>query len=213
MQKDQIISQLELLGLTQKEALVYYALLLLKKGTALSIAKASGLKRPTVYLVLESLVKKKLVRATSYRGVRDYHALSTEHLKRLIQSQEQLVQKHTPQMTTLYDQRADKLRLRVYSTARSIKVLLEKCLREQSQAYFLGDEHQLSNVLGPYWHYYHKRSHQLGTPPQWKMLDSHIVLLLWSDKVAFMQLGDTTQLFAFKNKQLHDVYQALWNNY
>jgi sugar-specific transcriptional regulator TrmB len=67
------------LGLTQKEAAVYLALLQTKKGTALTVAKQANIKRPTVYLVLNSLIKKGLVKSTKYRDVLDYRALPLEH--------------------------------------------------------------------------------------------------------------------------------------
>lgn len=55
------IHHLTSLGLSEKEALVYITLLELGKATAYSIAKHSGLKRPTVYLLLESLRKNSLI--------------------------------------------------------------------------------------------------------------------------------------------------------
>lgn len=58
---DKIIGYLIELGLSEKEAGTYVALLELNKGTAYAIAKHSGLKRPTVYLILEELRKKGLI--------------------------------------------------------------------------------------------------------------------------------------------------------
>lgn len=49
---------LEKIGLSQKESYVYLALLRVGQGSASLVAKNSGLKRPTTYLVLEELRKK-----------------------------------------------------------------------------------------------------------------------------------------------------------
>lgn len=49
------------LGLQEKEALTYLALYKLGETTAYQIAKESGLKRPTVYVILEELRKRGLV--------------------------------------------------------------------------------------------------------------------------------------------------------
>lgn len=57
---DKIQQQLTGLGLSQKEAKTYVALLEIGKGTAYAIAKQSGLKRPTVYVILDELRKKGL---------------------------------------------------------------------------------------------------------------------------------------------------------
>jgi len=55
------VKTLEVLGLNEKEAGVYLALVGLGKATAYAIAKRSGLKRPTVYLLLDQLRQKEVV--------------------------------------------------------------------------------------------------------------------------------------------------------
>ena len=55
------IDSLEKFGLTSHESRVYTTLLSLGEGTAYAIAKKSGMKRPTVYGVLEVLREKELV--------------------------------------------------------------------------------------------------------------------------------------------------------
>ena len=52
---------LQRLGLSDKEAKVYLALLSMGSGSAYTIAVKSGLKRPTTYLILDELRKKGLV--------------------------------------------------------------------------------------------------------------------------------------------------------
>lgn len=52
---------LQKLGLTDKESRVYLSLLGLGQGSANAIARVSGLKRPTTYVVLEDLRKRGLV--------------------------------------------------------------------------------------------------------------------------------------------------------
>ncbi len=58
MQK--IINALIALGLTDKEAKIYLALYKIGKGTSYEIAKEAGIKRPTVYVLMEELRKKGL---------------------------------------------------------------------------------------------------------------------------------------------------------
>jgi predicted DNA-binding transcriptional regulator len=55
-----LIKQLEQLGLTDKEAKVYKALLELGEATAQDLATKSGVNRATTYVALESLIKKGL---------------------------------------------------------------------------------------------------------------------------------------------------------
>lgn len=54
----EIIESLINLGLNEKEAKVYLALLPLEKATAYTVATRSGLKKPTAYVILGNLVAK-----------------------------------------------------------------------------------------------------------------------------------------------------------
>lgn len=58
---DKIIKALLALGLSEKEAGIYVALYKLGEATSYEVAKESGIKRPTVYMLMESLRKKGLV--------------------------------------------------------------------------------------------------------------------------------------------------------
>ncbi len=58
---EHLIAPLRDLGLTEKEARVYLALLQLGAATPYKIAKKSRLKRPTAYVIAEELVEKGLI--------------------------------------------------------------------------------------------------------------------------------------------------------
>ena len=61
MNIDALLKTLAFPGLSKKEALVYLASLEIKEPTALSVAKQTGLPRPSVYRVLDKLVEKGLM--------------------------------------------------------------------------------------------------------------------------------------------------------
>lgn len=66
MEQQTLIRSLVGLGLDAKEAAVYVSTLSLESATAYRIAEESGLKRPTVYVVLEELRRKGLVLKTPH---------------------------------------------------------------------------------------------------------------------------------------------------
>lgn len=212
MENDTITS-LQNLGLSEKEALVYNALLGMKKGTPLSVSLKAGIKRPTAYLILDSLVLKKLVAVTKFREVKDYRALPLEHLKNFVYKQKKLADVSLPTIQKLYSERENKLRLRIYHNISDIKTLLEKSLREKKQLCVFGQKSHFKHYLADYWSFYLKRSGQLNTLPKFKEYTGKVNLLLWGDKVAFVEFSETPQVFGFKNKELHDFYQNLWTNY
>ena len=66
------LKQLTDLGLDAAEARVYAALFELGQSVVSPIASLAGVNRTTCYNVLESLVNKKMVNKTNYRGKRAY---------------------------------------------------------------------------------------------------------------------------------------------
>lgn len=71
---------LQNLGLNEKQATVYVNLLQLGKATAYKIAQKSGLKRPTVYVILDELREKGLVLKVPYPKKQIYSAKHPEDL-------------------------------------------------------------------------------------------------------------------------------------
>ncbi len=207
------INALKTIGLNEKEAAVYLAILQMKKGTTLTIAKAAHLKRPTTYGVLEALIEKKLIVQTKFRNVRDYRALSPEHLKKYVRAQEQLAERELPHIKELYEARPVKLRLRTWEGIPAVKTLLEKMLGEKGALHILGNQKCLAEALNDFWDFFLKRSQQFGMAPRFKTCSSTMAMFLWSDKVAFIDLAENVQSFGFKNRSLHDMYEKIWKNF
>ena len=76
----ELIKSLKNLGLNEKEARVYVALLQLGKATAYSVAKHSGLKKPTTYVILDDLIDKGIVSKVPRAKIMQYTAISPEDL-------------------------------------------------------------------------------------------------------------------------------------
>ena len=55
MKKKDLLSLVERIGFDDKEAKIYIALLELGEATVLEVGKRAGVKRPTAYLVLDTL--------------------------------------------------------------------------------------------------------------------------------------------------------------
>lgn len=74
------LSTLTALGLSEKEAKIYMALLTLKESVPSTIAKISGIKRPTAYVILEQLVQKGLASHILRKGTTHYRPLDPRGL-------------------------------------------------------------------------------------------------------------------------------------
>jgi sugar-specific transcriptional regulator TrmB len=89
MNEQELISHIEELGLSNKEARVYVASLIVGPSAVQRIAEQSGIKRVTTYVILESLVGLGLV-SQSIKGKKTYFiAEEPSNLHRLIERREQ----------------------------------------------------------------------------------------------------------------------------
>jgi HTH-type transcriptional regulator, sugar sensing transcriptional regulator len=76
---------LQELGLSDKEAVIYLALLQFENTSVLDLANKTKIKRPTVYVILESLSKKGLVSETNISKKTHYYAEPPERLETYVE--------------------------------------------------------------------------------------------------------------------------------
>lgn len=96
-----MIKELQDFGLSENEAKVYYASLEIGKATADQLSKQSGVKRPTTYLQVESLITKGLM-STYEEGKKTYFAPeSPDHLKRIFEKKKQEFELKEKELHTL----------------------------------------------------------------------------------------------------------------
>lgn len=72
--------------MNDKEAVVYLALLSVEHASVLDLAKKTNIKRPTVYVVLESLLKKGLVSEATVGKKTHYQAEPPERLETFVEN-------------------------------------------------------------------------------------------------------------------------------
>lgn len=90
------------LGLKDKEILIYTTLLELGEATVLALSKKAGVKRPTAYIVLQSLEEKGLVTKT-IRGKKSFFL--AQHPRKLVSEAEfrlKELKEIVPQLETLF---------------------------------------------------------------------------------------------------------------
>ncbi len=105
---------LEEIGLNQKEARVYLSSLELGQDTAYNIAKASGLKRATVYFVLEGLLEKGLVSLRKTRKATYYSVISPDKLLAYLERKQEQLKNILPDLQQKYDQQPTKPIIHVF---------------------------------------------------------------------------------------------------
>jgi sugar-specific transcriptional regulator TrmB len=135
MNEQQLISHIEELGLSNKEARVYVASLKTGPSAVQRIADQSGIKRVTTYVILESLVGLGLV-SQSVKGKKTYFiAEEPTNLSRLLEKREQEVKDQKanfsqllPQLIDLKSMPKESPNVKFYDSADGIKGIMKTFL-------------------------------------------------------------------------------------
>lgn len=125
---DELLSAIEDLGLSQKEARVYVANLILGPATVQKIADQADIKRVTTYVILESLASLGLV-SQSNQGKKTYFTAEDPiSLRRLLKKKEQQIKEQKisfenilPELQELKNLPSDSPTVRFYEGAEGIK--------------------------------------------------------------------------------------------
>lgn len=128
MKNDQIQALLLDLGLTENEAQVYLRSLSLGPTTVLNIAKASGIRRTTVYSVIEILKKKGLVH-TEPRGFKQvFVAEHPDKLESMLENKRASLRKMLPELSAMYNLKGGESTIKYYEGLASIKTIYDTIL-------------------------------------------------------------------------------------
>lgn len=141
------IQTLEQVGLSQKEAMVYVALLELGEASVLRIAQKTGIKRPTVYVTLEALLGHGLVERVPKGGKSAYQALDPETVFKHFQERVDGLDKAIPELHALMATAPHRPRVRSYEGKKSILRLYEQEIFSGGAVSAFVDMKSLRNML------------------------------------------------------------------
>ncbi len=147
----QIIAVLLEIGLSEKEAKVYFAALVLGPTSILKISKESAIKRSTVYSIIESLQRKLLIKKEVF-GVRElYVAAPPSDLENLLLQKRKKFQKIVPQLNSLYKLEGAESIIKYYEgveATRGVYLDLIKTVKPGSDYLIMCDYDKWYEVLG-----------------------------------------------------------------
>lgn len=125
-----LLRSLEDLGLTDKEAKVYLAMLSLSESNVRKIADAAEVKRSTVYFILDSLCQKGLVKLV-IQGFKSYYTVeSPEKLGTILDQRKKRLSETLPDFLALYNTENTQGFITYYSGLESVKRVYEQNLRD-----------------------------------------------------------------------------------
>jgi len=150
---EELISQIENLGLSNKEAKVYVASLMLGASPVQQIADQAGIKRVTAYVILESLASLGLV-SQSTKGKKTYfNAEEPKNLRRLLEKREQEVKEQKvgfegilPELQNLKSLPKDSPAVRFYDSAEGIKTINSTIMESYQKQGLIEGVYGISNL-------------------------------------------------------------------
>lgn len=142
------------IGFTEKEAAVYLALLENGQGTAYQIAKRSGLKKPTAYVILDILVEKGAAQKILKPKNAEYAAANPDGIFNEVRQRITQAEDILPQLRALA--RSDKkiVETTYYEGIAGVKEMYKNLLRETAGGSYIGffaHEKDTPKVLKDYW--------------------------------------------------------------
>lgn len=134
-------NEIKKLGLSDKEAKIYLALLEIGQALVAEIATHSGVNRATTYVILEELKSKGLI-STFLKGKKTYFvAESPERLSNLFKIEENRVKesflglkKILPDLDKLYESRGEHPKVRFFEGKEGIALLQEDILKTRAKS-------------------------------------------------------------------------------
>ncbi len=130
MKENKLTKTLESLGLSANEAAVYLASLSLGPTTVLKLARAAGMKRPTVYVVLESLKQKGLM-LVELRGFKQLYAAETpEKLEVVLDERRNKLLRDLPEFMGLYNLKGGESYIKYHEGLEAVKSVYESMIRD-----------------------------------------------------------------------------------
>lgn len=145
-----MLKQLQEIGLSEKEARVYLALLELGQAGVPEISQKSGVNRTTTYVILESLIKDGLASQIEKEKKTYFIAEDPEQLLRLIGKQESDLKekkneflKFLPQLAAIFETAGERPKVRFYEGKEGLRVIQEDILKTKDkriEAFFSQDD-------------------------------------------------------------------------
>ena len=127
---------LQALGLNEKEAKVYLALLQMGKGSVPGISVKAGTKRPTTYLILEELRKKGLVNLLPRKMKVLYVAKSPQILLEEQREKESMIEANMPELMAMFNVQMEKPKVTYYQGIDSIAELYGEIFKEKDILFY-----------------------------------------------------------------------------
>jgi sugar-specific transcriptional regulator TrmB len=129
-QQNHYVELFKEMGLSEHESAVYFTMVSLGPSPILKIARASGIKRTTIYYVMDSLKEKGLVRV-DLKGFKSlYTAESPEKLENILETRKNKLKKHLNDLMAIYNKGGGETLIKIYEGLEATESVYNQLLDE-----------------------------------------------------------------------------------
>jgi len=159
------------LGLREKEARAYLALLRLGEASASQVSKESRIHPRSTYDALEALVSKGVVTFSEKNGVRVFAACSLDALLGWVEERKEIAEQLIPVLESQLKKHEPPL-VRVFRGKEGVRAVWEDLLKEGKTIHFYGGAMQgFRFYMKEYCQRWNKRREKLGIPVRFIYID------------------------------------------
>ena len=130
MKNNQLIETLCDFGLAEAEAQVYFASLSLGPTTVIKLAQKTGIKRTTIYSIIETLKQKGLMRIEVTGFKQKFVAESPEKLSSILDARRARFQELLPEFSALYNLQGNESVIKYYEGVEAVKGIYETLIKD-----------------------------------------------------------------------------------
>lgn len=228
------------IGLSPKEAKIYFALLENGPLFLQQISKESGIKRTTLYSIIEKMINEDVVGVEVKQKRKKYFAKNPENLLWQLREQGNFLEAIMPQLQTLFAKQTAGTRIQVYDTVGGLQKTLEEIInldpKKDEIISIEGDVRRAINIGFDFWKELLTKKKKLGIPSRTIvpsdekdefiirehniqirtssfLKDFKIMLYLFSNK-ALIIIPSETLTIVIENKKIKDslvnIFEILW---
>jgi len=136
------------IGLNEKEAKTYLAVLELGQSTIKPIALRAGVKRTSIYNFIDRLVELGLIGKVVLNGRTHYKALSPENLVEIEKDRVRMVEAALPEFLSIYNDKVHKPKVSYFEGPNQIKSLGREALLCKEEVLYLWPGPELTPATG-----------------------------------------------------------------
>lgn len=143
------IDALSELGLSRQEASIYVASLELGFSSISDIAKKAGIKRPTVYYIIEELIKKQLI-SKAPKGKRTFYlAESPQKLLDNLRAREEKLVNILPNLEALQKAAPNKPKIRFHEGKEGIRTVYREIFKTHKKIFAVASMKKVYQIFSP----------------------------------------------------------------